>query len=763
MMNDECRVQAISNRIEETLDFLTNAVTTAAPHNLEALQKYFIQEELCVFGKAYFDCISAPASTHRQKLQNLQVWFKENCQERAKVNQGTMLSLTAMPLSEINCTYWDIATLLFDTKNLKDQLAILLPGVTEVIRLTFQGDSPDSLTIQAAHEMQPILAVHPLSNEEGPVPENLQTFVVAGNQIFDVRQLECLPFKAQQAVYHLFSTQHPDFAQKLYTHNEPLETLAKDIFLLENQRKTPKERIENLIEGLSLFAFPVSLDSALQPEEFSYKTFPPIYENFINYWRTCPPDTQKDLNTLTIDSQSLDRILDDLKTGQLLGDVAIKLARLLEQYEDNVILNTPSPLTAQEKKEMQHRWHVKIPARGSDKTLLLPTARLTSLFHHQYSPETIEGWRMLFLNFPRDFYASFLSKVWYSDLSVDSLVDFINSDFLSPESRSELINDLARHPDVLSSRPERVVRFAIRINSPQLLSRVLPDSSLPYTIEYIERNPDRSRFIATDTLLHWTARCSSELFKVVLDFYPNDNVKRSALGDYSDQSEGSICMLAAPSSESLEIILALYSYNPFEMIRLHGGSGLLLSTRGSPKALKKLLALYSDDASKLKAVKESDILFSWYPGERYCKSIAAIFSVFSTDVCQLYFEARRVIDSLSWHEEKRITPLRTALDACETSAEIEACLIDFLERENSPAKVKVAILNKFPLLKPRLRDNATPTREGINMQSINGETPVMVQTTANASLSNLRVHSLFRLSSFVFTRVTDQLFGLLQA
>ena len=188
---------------------------------------------------------------------------------------------------------------------------------------------------------------------EAPTLDALSNYLFCDNLILNVKEIKYFNFPLHLKLHALLNESYPKLAQKLYTHNESLRTLASEIVSLRHQgltskncmrRITPKEAIQELREGLR----------KAEGAGFAGPAAVPAVKIFFAYFNTLPPATQTKL---------LDLGLADIKRaiehGSCVHEIGGYCDSLKQRIPDNLELTITSKNALENLKECIKKYRRK--------------------------------------------------------------------------------------------------------------------------------------------------------------------------------------------------------------------------------------------------------------------------------------------------------------------------------------------------------------------------------------------------------------------
>lgn len=575
------------------------------PHNSVSLKEHVLIAELKQEIIALEGMLANPDTFEQQ--------FLERCSVR-QANSNDFIGFAAYPESLSNKLYLEIATLTFQPQNLHDLLKIILPNLNR------------SLTVES-NATEPQIIVEQLDACSKKMrPSDLKYYVIAGSSIFDVRQIQSLPFDMQSTIHDQLHQSYPEVAKALYSHNAVLRTLKEDIALTKNQGQTPRQAIRPVIRDLVL-------DSDLLAKKY-YKKYTPkrvnkITDDFVTYWGKLPQTTQQSLSD-SMQRGALNRMFTSFKKNEYDKQNIKDLNELLEEKTNNHLLDSSPVLTAETILQVKHSYEGFILDTEKEKNPLfeLPDVYFNEVFK-DISIRNINDLLSLLIFLPSERYDELWGTIHYIEHRnnlLQFLNDYVNDSLLTEEQNLALAKAICKYHQRGSDKENNLYFLSSYTNHPEYFTEALNafsedaytilsrDISTTDTLHRISVNPvflklylmffpanealvkikekDRNN----NTLLHRVAANPAAL-KLILDFYPEE--ERLAAVKKLDEVNQSVLFCASSNLESFKTILNLYpAEEQFTAVSARNKTGitpLYKATESNSELLQFILDIYSEE------------------------------------------------------------------------------------------------------------------------------------------------------------------------
>lgn len=143
----------------------------------------------------------------------------------------------------------------------------------------------------------------------------------------------------------------------LYDHNTDFASLEADLSLFNSAGITPKEAIEQLIQGLWLGSTKFT-DSKIATKEATEAV-----SRFFNYLEALPQEIQEELKALRYDANhTLDYILNNkIKQGECVEETALCLQTFLRVNDKNKLLHLSPKMSEEELNRLEKNICLNLP------------------------------------------------------------------------------------------------------------------------------------------------------------------------------------------------------------------------------------------------------------------------------------------------------------------------------------------------------------------------------------------------------------------
>ncbi len=479
--------------------------------------------------------------------ENFEPQFLQQCEER-EVDKAT-ISIHEYPQSLANKLYWDIASLVFKPKSMKEMLNIVAPGIKNQLTAKVEYERKEATQSYQVHGSLQLLPDLANLSEVEPKFETLSHYILQDNLIFDVKAVACLPLQIQVELQDQLENDYPDVANRLYDHNLSFTNLYQDIRTINSKGTTPKSAIEQLIKGLQSGG-----EKMTGGKEASFKALNAV-NRFMEYLNSLPNDTQKTLKALTSQNGTLGEILNRFSKNECVEETSLYLTRLLNANSNAAILNSPTGISKAELIDLKNKY--------ANADLLDPVKENSfNFFPDQITKEVIkqieineenenlaDNLTTLVINFPPHFYDMLWTKIELEkpDVVFDELRYIIAAGFLESEQSQALAQTIV----------DQYHRFKTEIT---LLNWATLTENPIFLNEALKNIPQGLRFKEMTTLdsegsapIHYADR--PEMLKLLLDSLPV-NERLEALKVKNKEGETSLYM-ASNNPEMLENIFSL--------------------------------------------------------------------------------------------------------------------------------------------------------------------------------------------------------------
>jgi len=190
-------------------------------------------------------------------------------------------------------------------------------------------------------------------------------------------------------------------------HNEALQTLQMDIDFINNEGKTPKEAIEQLIKGLRLGGN--GIRGIREHEENASIVSQTAYMFFIEYLNGLPAGIKDDL--LEYDDGALKNVLTHLNSGQCIDTAALELQLMLERNPHSTLLNNPLEMVSERVVQLHNKYpNLLGTEKDHHSDLELPDLYVAEVLR-SVRLESADDLINLLLSFPASYYKAIWSYV----------------------------------------------------------------------------------------------------------------------------------------------------------------------------------------------------------------------------------------------------------------------------------------------------------------------------------------------------------------
>lgn len=432
-MNNQT-IQDINNLLD------ANSQSPIVPYDYETTLQSMLQTELS-------QEVAALRTMLANNPANFAAAFKERCQWRAQSPDQT-IPFEQQSNTATNTLYWQIAEQVLQPQTMQEMLAIVAPNTTQAVEVDVVFDAVEFQRLPAKERiklLEPKLEIQEtLENlSTPPTLAELSNYVFCGNLILNVTDIENFNFPLHLQLHTFLNAQHPELAQKVYTHNENLRTLASEIVSLEQQgvtskdtmrRITPKEAIGYLREGLR----------KAESGGYAGPSAVPAVKIFFTYFNTLPLATQNRLLDL-----GLFEIKRDIERGFCVALTGGKCERFKSVIPNDLDLTT-TPQNAQESLQELTK---KYRQRNSGESILSTqkSGELVSGFPKTLIQKAVqsipavyfEDFLPFLISFPSSFYDTLFQGISYDKNTMyQTTVDAVARGYFNDDQKRSLAHAL---------------------------------------------------------------------------------------------------------------------------------------------------------------------------------------------------------------------------------------------------------------------------------------------------------------------------------
>lgn len=351
--------------------------------------------------------------------------FKARCLKRATSPKNS-LSFAENPDTQTNRLYFSIAILLFNPRDLKTVLTILMPPITHCVLITVP-DLPAGRTLaerKALHDAaNPIIETHELTYLENIAVENahLEMCVFSENTVIFLPETDLvkpLTFQWHRKCYDALTEAYPALAARVYQHNIDFQILTDDIALRTNNI-TPTVLIQQFIWGLKSGG----RNYTGREEEAAISALNAVVR-FFNLFNQFPEDMRNQLLMLTsLEGITLNNILGRLTdkrqhSASCVESAASDLFSLLSAQKNSALLNTNIVLgTTASTGQVAYASKVLSANRNTQQSHAYPLNIIKNVVRN-ISISSAEVLVLTLKNTPTEFYAAFLK---HAEITLDAL------------------------------------------------------------------------------------------------------------------------------------------------------------------------------------------------------------------------------------------------------------------------------------------------------------------------------------------------------
>jgi hypothetical protein len=534
-----------------------------------------------------------------EDLPNFEELFLARCADR-EIDTKNSVSFHNLPESLTNKLYWDIATLVFQPKSMKEMLNIITPAVKNYLKPTVNYEQIQSTQSYRVHASLEKVTNLDTFDEKEPTIETLSQCILVDDLLFNIKEIALYPLDTQAELQTLLENDYPNLAKRLYEHNNGLATLYQDIITIRNKGTTPKTAIEQLIKGL------LAGGEKMTNKEFADIKALNAVNRFMDYFNLLPKTTQEELKALTADNMTLDDILKRFFTDtKCIEETSLFLTRLLKRNSSEVVLNTSIGITRAELKEIRAKYSREhgLDTKKEENSITYFPSELTKEVINRIKFQKEDDIIKLFINFPTNFYEVFWQNIEVENPTTvfEDLSYIIATGFFNPEQKLALVKAIIDQYQRFEL-PVSLVNWASTtedlifleetlksISNDQRLSQLTEiDQNGHAPIHYISQNPE-----ALEIMLSSLSE-KKDKFKALTSL---NGEGYSALYYSIDNPKSLEFLLSQISKDDMPKVLATkYNDKPNETL-LH------YSALSSTEAFKLVLNAYSPE-NRLAAIKE---------------------------------------------------------------------------------------------------------------------------------------------------------------
>ncbi|ASQ45638.1 ankyrin repeat domain-containing protein [Legionella clemsonensis] len=613
--------------IRETIQgYLTEATTTIdqtdLPYSYNGLKKAALQIEL----EKEVKLLNAMLLS-----ESFEQAFKVRCSLRETDTQETF-SFKILPESPANELYWKIAQLVFTPQTTQVMLSILLPSVNTHLQVTIPDELPDTLSkkelrqyhkswepqLQTENSLQKFSA--------SPTLKKLNDYLIVENVILDLQDIANLPLRTHSKLQNKLKRLNPALAKTLYDHNTDLASLDADISLFNSAGITPKEAIEQLIQGLWLGS------TKFTDSDIATKEATEAVSRFFNYFEALSQEIQEELKALKYDADhTLGYILDTkIKQGECVEESAVYLQAFLRVNDKNKLLHVSPKMSEEELNRLEKKYNFKpsssrpiLNVQKEDLKIPLPPQLIKQALERMtLTPENLIA---LIINFPPSFYEMLWQSIVLPDPqnNLAELASAIGLGFFTLPQRQATIKAISSHYSRFNLQ-EPFFHWLLQTEDLVLINETIASWSDDEKIKALKETNQSGETIFDqaidnlDLLKILLALCSKEQFlemiripdetgqtvlhrfvkkeealKTVLTFHPDVELVKADLL-LLDKKHQTVFHTATCNSKSLETLLALCPEEqrlPILLKQNKEGQTVLDNAIQNPKSLQAALSL----------------------------------------------------------------------------------------------------------------------------------------------------------------------------
>lgn len=417
--------------------------------------------------------------------------FKDRCQVRAEQNNGTCLSLSALPTGTCNKVYWRIAEVLFQPASLLEMFDILLPEGMQQVTFDLVADVPKEASSeqkrQAFKTAQLKLVESPLNCLQGVNIDELNHLIIVDKYLLDVRDVHHLDFSRHQDLYNNLHHHYPQLAKQLYQRNMPWKQLSFDINTLQGKGLTHYEILENVIGLLRAGGSSVTKKTeATGPSQVgAFKLF--------DYINSLTPKTYELICTVRADGYSISRIASDIKEYACVEQSASRLQRILDC--NPMLFRGRTHLSPQEQQTIEAKYSGKqlFPSDGQMYDWTLPKQANEYLAHINLIGAT-EGYKASFLihllnSFPPECYTNIFAHIQLGTPALSPLLGtWLGNGVLNQEQQRAFNLAIIANKERMGGLPF-IINFALSAKREHLLLAAFSELPLAELIDQIRTIP----------------------------------------------------------------------------------------------------------------------------------------------------------------------------------------------------------------------------------------------------------------------------------
>lgn len=484
--------------------------------------------------------------------------FQARCQWRAN-NPDHAISFSDMPESPTNKLYWEIALLVFQPNTMQEMLNIVACTSTQEISIDLMLHQPKdikrlTMNLVLKYTVPEVSISDTINSLSGPPNlEDLGHYVLSENGILDVRAIQQYSFDLHLKLYRNLNQNHPELAQKLYTHNANLKALATDILILEEKRLSPQNAMPALTITEAIKECITGLKSG-GGGAYAGRSSEVAARRFFTYIDGLPLEVQNRLMVLGL------RDFISGITGCVYGS-ASRLESMLYVVASDYELTHFLPKGAQEHLDQinqkyqvnNNEFQIETQKEDALVTSFPDTLAIAAIKKIPSSCFTnAEDLASFLSSYPTTFYNTLMQHLM---LPLDNLRDAIVRGYFNQEQKQALAHAIAANFNHLSSISQ-IIKFQ------SLLSWTVSTKEPVFIIAALEFMPEHQKKDAFEefcgdehaTFLHKVVD-SPKMLKLILLLYPE--IQRLELVTKLNQSGVSLLLKASANPESLKTIVAL--------------------------------------------------------------------------------------------------------------------------------------------------------------------------------------------------------------
>ena len=324
-------------------------VPTETPYNYASLKDTILQIEVKQERDALLSML--------EDLDIFEAQFKARCILRL-LHTDHSIPFTDMPESITNQIYWEIALLVFKPKTMAEMLTILVPNCQTLVSVSLANGVlvvGKSGFEEDRKQVEPVLeSVSIFEALAGPPNRDiLNHYVFADDLMLNAADIANFSLGLHITLQRCLEERYPKLAKKLYAHNYPLQNLASDILILNNNGITPRAAIEQLIRGLMLGG-----NSMTGGSRYATTSSELALRQFFDYFNAIPLEMRENLRALRGGNRTLGEIIDkDIEVGECVESIASRLKLILQNNKHhNDWLDSPPKFAPKDLKELESKY-----------------------------------------------------------------------------------------------------------------------------------------------------------------------------------------------------------------------------------------------------------------------------------------------------------------------------------------------------------------------------------------------------------------------